>query len=92
MSAKPEADIEKDVRTVKIYNGAELVAQTNFMLTSSQWYLIKPSKESQVVVGTSIVLDQKTDIDNIVVEWGDNIEYSREIISKKQKRKAEAFE
>lgn len=59
-------------RTVWVYSQGQLVAETTFLLKSDEWYLIKPSSSSSFV-GDTLVVSELTDIDNIVVSWGDDV-------------------
>ena len=59
-------------RTVRVYKQGELAAETSFLLRSDEWYLIKPSG-SGGVIGDTLMISERTDIDSIIVSWGDNI-------------------
>ena len=48
------------------------MAETTFLLRSDEWYLIKPSSANSFV-GDTLVVSELTDIDNIVVSWGDAV-------------------
>ena len=58
---------------MKVYNQGELVAETSFLLRSDEWYLIKPSGTG-TISGDTLVVSEKTDIDSIIVSWGDSIQ------------------
>lgn len=67
-------DKSQGTRTVKVYNQGELVAETSFLLRSDEWYLIKPSGTgSGSISGDTLMISEKTDIDSIIVSWGDSI-------------------
>ena len=57
---------------MKVYKQGELVAETSFLLTSDEWYLIKPSGTSDII-GDTLMISERTDIDSIIVSWGDNV-------------------
>ena len=59
-------------RTVWVYSQGQLVAETTFLLRSDEWYLIKPSSANSFV-GDTLVVSELTDIDNIVISWGDAV-------------------
>jgi hypothetical protein len=38
------------------------------MLTSDEWFLAMPSREE--IVGDRLVIEQGTDVDSLVMQWG----------------------
>ena len=55
-----------------------MVAETTFLLTSTEWILIKPVG-SQTIVGDTLYIQEKTDLDSLVVSWGDGIKHHSKI-------------
>lgn len=51
------------------------MAETTFILNSYEWTYIKPAEGKNSLIGDTIWLDANTDIDSIVVSWGDTIKY-----------------
>ena len=74
----PKAFIEKSegTRTVQILKDSQVVAETTFVLTSDEWLLIRPAGGgANKIIGDTIWIDAHTDIDSIVVSWGDSIKH-----------------
>ena len=57
---------------MKVYRQGDLVAETNFLLRSDEWYLIKPSG-TFLITGDTLVISEGTDIDDIMVAWGEGV-------------------
>ena len=53
-----------------------MVAETTFLLTSYEWVLIKPSATSGNIIGNTLLVQGGTDIDSIVVSWGDSVKHN----------------
>ena len=62
---------------MRVYNQGELVAETSFLLRSDDWYLIKPSGTGSIV-GDTLTISERTDIDSIVVSWGDSVKADKD--------------
>ena len=71
----PKAYIEKSegTRTVQVLKNSQVVAETTFVLTSDEWVHLKPRAGKSSIIGDTIWIDANTDIDNIVVSWGDAV-------------------
>ena len=69
----PKAFIQKSegTRKVQILRDSQVVAEATFLLTSDEWVLIKPSEGSSNFIGNELQVEANTDIDSIVVSWGD---------------------
>ena len=72
----PKAYIEKSegTRLVQVYHNSNVVAETTFLLTSTDWVLIKPVG-SAPIVGDTLYIEAKTDFDSLVVSWNDGIKH-----------------
>ena len=70
----PKAYIEKSegTRLVQVYSNSQVVAETTFLLTSHEWVLIKPASNASII-GNTLLVQGGTDIDSIVVSWGDSV-------------------
>ena len=73
----PKAYIERSegTRTVQVYQNSQVVAETTFLLTSDEWVLVKPTGTGGTVIGDMLSVEQGTDIDSIVVSWGDSVKH-----------------
>ena len=60
-------------RTVWIYSRGSLVAESTFILSSKEWYLVRPDATTNIV-GDMLVISEKTDIDSISVSWGSHVQ------------------
>ena len=72
----PKAYIERSegTRLVQVYLNSNVVAETTFLLTSTEWVLIKPVG-SIPIVGDTLYIQEKTDLDSLVVSWNDGIKH-----------------
>ena len=77
-SPKAYLDHTTGSRTVYILLGPQVVAETTFLLSSDEWILIKPQGQLPTI-GDSIVVEEGTDIDSIVVSWGDNVKFHQKL-------------
>ena len=77
----PKAYIEKSegTRTIQVYSNSQVVAETTFLLTSYEWVLIKPSASAGTIIGNTLLVQAGTDVDSIVISWGDNVKYNSRI-------------
>lgn len=73
----PKAYIERaeGTRTVQIFLNSQVVAETTFLLTTDEWVLVKPVGSDGSIIGDTISVEQGTDIDSIVVSWGDSVRH-----------------
>ena len=55
-----------------------MVAETTFLLSSDEWALIKPQGQIPTI-GDSLVVDKDTDIDSVVVSWGETVKYHQKL-------------
>jgi hypothetical protein len=62
---------EVGFRTVEVYNGDYLVAENSMLLTSDEWYLALPLGGG--IVGDKLLIEQGTDIDSLMMQWGSMI-------------------
>ena len=51
------------------------------MLTSDEWVMIKPTGGATSIIGDTIMIDANTDIDSIVVSWGDSIKHQHKLLA-----------
>ena len=58
-----------------------MVAETTFLLTSYEWVLVKPTTTSGDIIGNTLLVQGGTDIDSIVVSWGDNVKLNKKFNS-----------
>lgn len=65
---KEEAEL--GTRRVELFLGGNLVCQTIITLLSDEWYLIKPSA---ITITDRLVVEKGTDMDSLVVQWGNMI-------------------
>lgn len=81
MHRSPKAYIEKaeGTRLVQIYNNSKVVAETTFLLSTDEWVLVKPSSNSGSIIGDTILIQAGTDIDSIVVSWGDSVKFNQKL-------------
>ena len=56
-----------------------VVAETTFLVTSTDWLLIKPNSNSPII-GDSLLVQANTDIDSIVVSWGDQVKLNHRVM------------
>jgi hypothetical protein len=65
----PQVFIDRSygTRTVAVYHNGEKTAETTFVCYSEEWFLIKVDENLDAVVGDTLVMDQDTDVDNIVI-------------------------
>ena len=77
----PKAYVERTegTRLVQVYQNSQVVAETTFLLTSDEWVLIKPSSTTGPIIGDTLFVQAGTDIDSIVVSWGDSVKYNLQI-------------
>lgn len=74
-NAKTYIERSEGTRTVQVYSDSQVVAETTFLLTSDEWVLIKPSAAAGNIVGNTLLVEAGTDIDSIVVSWGDSVKH-----------------
>lgn len=56
------------------------MAETTFLLTSDEWVLIRPSAAALTsIIGDTLWIDAATDLDSIVVSWGDSTKHHTRI-------------
>ena len=70
----PKAFIERSegTRLIQVYHNSNLVAETTFLLTSTEWVLIKPVGTS-TIIGDTLYIQERTDFDSLSVSFGDGI-------------------
>ena len=49
---------KQGVRTLSIYNGLEVVAETSLVLKANEWYLITPKDQSEEIIGDCLIIDE----------------------------------
>ena len=59
-------------RLIQVYHNSNVVAETTFLLTSTEWVLIKPVGTS-TIIGDTLFIEEKTDLDSLAVSFGDSI-------------------
>ena len=62
-------------RTVQVLQHGEVVAESTFLVPSDEWILIRPAEGQDTIIGDTLKVDAKTDIDSIVVSWGDQVRH-----------------
>ena len=60
-------------RTVQILKNSQVISETTFVLTSYEWLFIRPADNK--IIGDTIWIDANTDIDGIVVSWGEAVDH-----------------
>ena len=70
----PKAYIERSegTRLIQVYHNSNVVAETTFLLTSTEWVLIKPVGTS-TIIGDTLYIEERTDFDSLSVSFGDGI-------------------
>ena len=58
-----------------MYLNSQVVAETTFLLRSDEWVLVKPAGTSGQIIGDTLIVERGTDIDSIVVSWGDSVKH-----------------
>ena len=64
-------------RTVQVFNNSVVVAETTFLLRSDEWILVKPASTAGNIIGDTLMVQAGTDIDSIVVSWGDQVKFNK---------------
>ena len=64
---------------IQVYSNSQVVAETTFLLTSYEWVLVKPSASANTIIGNTLLVQAGTDIDSIVISWGDNVKHHSRI-------------
>ena len=49
------------------------MAETIFRLTTDEWVLVKPGGAQGTIIGDTLIVPAGTDIDSIVISWGDTV-------------------
>lgn len=64
----PFTQREMGFKTIRVYNGIVLVAESKVTLVSDEWFLIMPAQGE--IVGTRLEIEGGTDLDSLVMQWG----------------------
>ena len=88
-SSKAYIEKSEGTRTVQVYLNSQVVAETTFLLTSDEWVLVRPAGTYGSIIGDTLIIEKGTDIDSIVVSWGDSVKHGlklRNMLSKVEKQ------
>ena len=72
-SSKAYIERAEGTRVVQVYLNNRIVAESVFMLRSDEWMMIKPDVSTGAVIGDTLLIQENTDIDSIVVSFGDTV-------------------
>lgn len=64
-------------KNVRIYLGDKIVVENSVILTSQEWIHIRPSAETEGliggIIGTRLVIDPGVDFDSLYISFGANV-------------------